>query len=59
MKEYKDMTDKELVKAFWSQVEPLEAWTIAEHIKDEQLRRRMISEAKVWCQREEERDSYC
>lgn len=50
---YDEMTDAQLEDLFWEQDEPLDALEIAHHIKDDNLRRRMEGEAKLWYHRDE------
>lgn len=52
--DYSKMTDQELIKAYYDETEPLTQWHIASHIRDEKKRRRLISDAKIARQRDEE-----
>lgn len=48
------MSDAQLVDAFWDCDEPLDAMVYARSIENAELRERMVWEAKVWRQHDEE-----
>ena len=52
--EYEEMTDRDLVWAYYEDPEPLMRLEIAKHIKDDSLREKMIWEAKVMYYKEDE-----
>ena len=50
---YDTMTDKELVREFYLKADPLESLAVAEHIKDDELRKKLKWEARVMYERDE------